>query len=93
MVGSGGFRGSGGFARRGAGLAGEWLRVEGLGGVAAAASSTDGDVPAQVRRHGLRHDQDGHPAFATLGLGQALSGRQTRIAIAALNLRQMLRPQ
>ena len=61
MVGSGGFRGGGGLVCLGAGLAGEWLRVEGLGGVGAAASYIEGDVPAQLGRHGLRHDQDGHP--------------------------------
>jgi hypothetical protein len=86
MVGSGGGRVSGrsGLVCRAAGLAGDWRRCERLGGVGAAVV---GDVPAQLRRHGLRHDEDGHPHR----LRHALDGRQTRIALAALNLRQMLR--
>ena len=88
MVGFGGFRGSRGLICWGAGLAGKSLRVEGLGGVGAAALAYSGDGPAQLGRHGLRHDQDSHPHR----LGHALDGRQTRIALAALNLRQMLRP-
>gem|GEM_PF-4057588 len=62
----------------------ERLRCERLGGVGAAVV---GDIPAQLRRHGFRHDQDSHPHR----LGHTLDGRQTRIALAALNLRQMLR--
>ncbi len=67
----------------GAGLAGDRLHAERLCRVGAAVV---GNVPAQLGRHGLRHDQDSHPH----PLGHALDRRQTRIALAALNLRQML---
>ena len=82
MVGAGGFRGRGGLVCWGARLGGDWLRGEMLGGVGA---TVVGDVPAQRERHGLRYDQDGHPHR----LGHALEGRQTRIALAAFNFRQM----
>jgi hypothetical protein len=60
-----------------------------VGGVEAAVV---GHIAAQIGRHGVRHDQHRHPEFSTLGLRKERDGRQTRIALAAFNLRQMLRP-
>ncbi len=49
--------------------------------------SSAGHIAAQVRRHCVRHDQLRHPHRFC----HALDGRYTRIALAAFNLRQMLR--
>ena len=70
-------------------MVGRGIGLAGVGGINAAVV---GHIAAQIGRHGVRHDQDRHPEFSTLGLRHALDGRQTRIALAAFNLRQMLRP-
>lgn len=63
MVGFGGF----GVVGRGTGLAG-------VGGIDAAVV---GHIAAQIRRHGVRHDQHRHPHR----LRHALDGRQTWITL------------
>jgi len=65
-------------------VVGRGSALAGVGGIDAAVV---GRIAAQIGRHGVRHDQHRHP----YRLRHALDGRQTRIALAAFNLRQMLR--
>jgi hypothetical protein len=57
-----------------------------LAGIGCLDAGVVGQITALMRRLGLRHDQYRHPHR----LRHALDGRQTRIALAAFNLRQML---
>ena len=74
------------------GMVGIWSfrvvgRGSGLAGVGGMDAAVVGHIAAQIGCHGVRHDQHRLPHR----LRHALDGRQTRIALAAFNLRQMLR--
>ncbi len=62
-------------------------RGSGLAGVGGIDAAVVGHIAAQIRRHGVRHDQHRH----SHRLRHTLDGRQTWITLAAFNLRQMLR--
>ena len=73
------------------GMVGVWSfwvvgRGSGLAGMGGIDATVVGHIAAQIGRHGVRHDQDRHPEFSTLGLRHALDGRQTRIARLPLSI-------